>query len=192
MSDHLSTRALLWEFKKEIALLSLLGGALVYMLYTFSSEEVSLAPLEQPEYLLHLDNVEIEDFWLDHKRWTVLGKQAFVLPGTEKVNLTDVRILVYHDADSEKPQEVDIVVTAREGEIDWKEEVVTLNEQVVVTRNTEMQAYTEKAFYRYTQGILEVPVKVDIHYLEDTIIGEKLTYDVRQQTLQLSQALLME
>ena len=138
-----------------------------------------------------MNRVEIEDFWLDQKRWTLLGDRASVAKDTEKVFLTDVRILVYTTEPTEAP-EVDIEVTSEEGELDWENGIVTLSSDVVMTRNTEVRLTTDKAVYEYNKGLLNIPDDVNIHYQRDTVLGRQLTYNVAQKTIHLLNAVLLE
>ena len=190
MPDSYRTLHILREHKIEILLLLLLGGLLSYIYFSFSEAPV-IEPFQEPEYVLQLNDVKIEDYWLDRKRWRILGKQASVTKDNNIISLTEVKILVFkpQTAESEK---VDMVVTANEGTIDWKKEVLTLSSKVIMTRQSDVRVNTEKAIYQYNQGILHIPEKVVIQYLQDTVIAEQLTYNVHQKTTQLIHGIWLE
>ncbi len=185
-----STSSILREHKIEIFLLLILGGLLSYLYFSFP-EDTIIEQIGQQEYILHLNDVEIEEHWLAEKRWKLLGKQAFVTQNTDIVVLTDIEIFVYDPKYPEKP-EVDITISANKGEVDWKNEIVTLITDVKMTRRLEMGLNTEKAIYHYNKGILYIPEKADIHYFEDTILGKQITYNVNQKTFELFEAIWLE
>ena len=189
MPDSYRTLTILREHKIEIFLLLLLGGGLFYLY--FSLEAPVVEPYQEPEYVLQLNDVKIEDYWLDQKRWRILGKQASMTKDNKIVSLTDVKILVYKPQPSEN-QEVDIVVTADEGTINWNKEIVTLHSKVIMTRQSDIRVNTEKVIYQYKQGILHIPEKVVIHYFQDTVIAEQLTYNVHQKSTQLLDGIWLE
>ncbi len=190
MLDSHPTLSLLREHKIEIFLLLVLGGLLFYIYSSFLETPV-IEPFEEPEYALQLNDVKIEDYWLDQNRWRLLGKQASISKDNQFVFLTDVKIFVYN---SQAPgqQEIDIIVTADKGTIDWKKGIVTLMFKVTMTRQSDIRIKTEKATYQYNEGILHIPEKVVIHYLQDTLIGEALTYNVHQKTTQLVNGIWLE
>ncbi|MBF0289154.1 MAG: LPS export ABC transporter periplasmic protein LptC [SAR324 cluster bacterium] len=190
MPNSYSTSSILREHKIEIFLLLILGGFLSYLFFSFS-EDTLIEETGQQEYILQLNNVEIQEHWLTEKRWKLLGKKASVKKDTDIVILTDVEIFVYDPKYPEK-QEVDIIVSANEGEVDWKNEVVTLTTDVKMTRKLEMGLNTERAVYHYNKGILHIPENADIHYFEDTILGKQITYNINQKTFQISGAIWME
>lgn len=190
MPDFHSTLYFLKEHKIEILLLLFLGGLLTYV-YSLVSDEETGEPFGEPDYVLKLDQVQIEDYWLDQKRWKVFGKNASIAKNNSVVLLSDVKILIF-DAHPPKPAEIDIVVTADKGTIDWKKEIVTLTSQVKMTRQTEMRIQTEKAIYHYQEGVLHIPDNVDMHYLQDSVIGEALTYYVYQKKIELQRATWLE
>ncbi|MBF0280657.1 MAG: LPS export ABC transporter periplasmic protein LptC [SAR324 cluster bacterium] len=190
MFESHPTLSLLKEHKIEVFLLLILGG-LLYYIYSSFSEAPQIEQFEEPEYVLQLNEVKIEDYWLDQNRWRLLGKQASVSKDNRLVFLNDVKILVYNPQIPGK-REIDIVVTADKGTIDWKKGLVTLTSKVIMTRQSDIRINTEKATYQYNEGVLYIPEKVVMHYLQDTVIGEELTYNIHQKTTQLVDGIWLE
>ena len=96
----------------------LLGGLLFYIYSRFPEDPIAPS-LGESGYLLKLDEVEIEDYWQNLKRWKLLGKQASVAKDNQIVFLTDIQIFVYNLQNPESTI-IDIIVTANEGSIDWE------------------------------------------------------------------------
>ena len=190
MLDTHRTLDLLKEHKIEIVLLLLLGGLLFYIYSRFPEDPIAPS-LGESRYLLKLDEVEIEDYWQNLKRWKLLGKQASVAKDNQIVFLTDVQIFVYNSQNPESTT-IDIMVTANEGSIDWEKEVVTLTSDVEITRQSDMRINTEEAIYQYNEGLVHLPRKVDVRYLEETVRGEQLTYNIHQNRIELYNSILLE
>ena len=190
MLDTYQTLNILKVHKSEFLLLLLLGGLLFYIYTAFKDDSITPS-LEEPDYLLKFDGIEIDDYWLNKKRWKLLGKHASVAKDNEIIFLSDIQIFVY-DLQNPEASNINITVTANEGSIDWNEEVVTLNSNVEIYRQSEMQINTEKAVYHFNKGIVDLPQQVDIHYLEDLVKGERLTYNIHQNKIELRNAILLE
>ena len=190
MLDTYRTLNILKVHKNEIFLLLLLGGLLFYMVTALKDDSFTPS-IEESDYLLKLDEVEIDDYWLNQKRWKLLGKQASIAKDKEIVFLNDIQIFVY-DLQNPDVEYVEITVTANEGNIDWKKEVVTLTSNVEIIRQSEMQIKTEEAIYHYNEGLVHLPQQVDIHYLEELVKGEQLTYNIHQKKIELHNTIWLE
>lgn len=190
MMDTYRTLNILKVHKSEIFLLLLLGGLLFYIYTAFKDDSITPS-LEEPDYLLKFDGIEIDDYWMNKKRWKLLAKHASVAKDNEIVFLSDIQIFVY-DLQNPGTSDIDITVTANEGSINWSKEVVTLNSEVEIFRQAELRINTEKAVYHYNEGKVDLPQPVEIHYLEDLVKGERLTYNIHQNKIELHNAILLE
>lgn len=173
------------EHKLEVFLLVVLGGLFSYF-YSLILQEEPPAPLAETVYVLQAHQVEIEDYWRDRKRWKILGQKALVTKNHRIVFLEEVKIWVYRPPPS--PLQADVVVTAKQGIINWEAKTVTLITDVKMTRGAEMEVNAQQAIYHYQTGILHIPDEVDMHYLQDSVFGEALTYDVHQEKMELHRA----
>ena len=190
MSDSHFASNILKEHKLEIFLFVILGGVFTYF-YSSILQEETAEPFDEPDYVLQAEQVQIEDYWGAQKRWKIFGQKAFIAKNNRMVVLEDVKILVYRPQPA-PPSQVDVVVTAEQGIINWEEERVTLLSDVKMVRPPEMQIRAQKTIYHYQSGLLHIPDKVDMHYLQDSVVGEALTYDVLQKKMELQQARWMQ
>ena len=55
-----------------------------------------------------------------------------------------------------------------------------------------MRINTEEAIYQYNEGLVHLPRKVDVRYLEETVRGEQLTYNIHQNRIELYNSILLE
>lgn len=184
MPDSKLTSSIIREHKKEVFLLLLLGSLFSYV-YISSPPEVELFDTyREPEYTLQLKNIEIEDHWLEKKRWKIFGKTASIPKDNKKVILTDVKILVYRSSNLSELDD-DVIITSNSGELNWNNQSVTLSSNVQMHQGSEISLNTEYAVYNYEEGILNMPQKVNIRYFEATIKGNQLTYSVPLQNIEL-------
>ena len=103
MLDTHRTLDLLKEHKIEIVLLLLLGGLLFYIYSRFPEDPIAPS-LGESGYLLKLDEVEIEEYWQNLKRWKLLGKQASVCQRQSDCFLKRISKFLYTISKTRKAQ----------------------------------------------------------------------------------------
>ena len=212
MANHFSTRVLLKRHKYEFFLLIVLGGFLGYLLYNFSDEPESFVEGNALESGLVLNGVVINDYLSDKNRWQVSSGKAADEHDSSKVFLEKVIIEVFEQPQQKTQQEVsssntsskniaaaksskkhvDITVTSETGTINWETQQIVLTGNVVMKKHPDIEVLTNEAIYFYDQQTVNIPQDVEIHYAQDTVTGNNLTYNVLKETIHLHNAFWLE
>jgi len=182
MTDLHSPASFIRGHIKEIILLIVFGGLLLYIYSTQSFDFKFVEPPKSQDYALHLEDVVIDDYWQTRERWKLVSKKAVVTKNSSIVSLTAVTIFVY-DSEKTTQKEVDVTIIADKGEVNWDTQMITLESNVKIKRKSEIKMYTEKVIYHYEEGELFIPQSVDIQYLEAISKAQSLTYTVSNKII---------
>lgn len=179
----------LWDNKKEILLLIILGTVLAYTYYSWQDKKPVVDVPVETSKVLTLRQVEVNDFQNEKKRWKIIGSKALVTEDTKNVLLNDIKILIYTP---ESNSIIDLQITAKSSLIDWGLQQVVLTENVKVEKGSSMHLNAEKAIYNYKSGNLTLPGSVDYHHGEDTVLGQNLRYNVHEKVLNLQKVTFLK
>jgi len=138
-----------------------------------------------------MDQVEIDEYEEERKRWKLFGDHAEVLEAKENIILKDVKILIY-DPKSHPELVVDTQITAQQGILEGKIKKVTLLGNVIAKKGDSMQMNSEKAVFDYQKDILFLPEKVIIHKEGNTLWGNALIYTLRDKRIRMNEVTLMQ
>ena len=194
----------LHENRKELTILLLLGAlaGAAYYLFSFSEPPENI-PFEE-RGVLDLEQITVNDYQLERRSWKLKGKRAVISEKSSRMRIEQVTIWVFvSDNSSVKPtpnlplstnlptQEVDLVITAEQGLIEWDDNRVTLTGNVVLLRNDGSEVHTETAIYNAKQEILTIPKPVRVLREGHTLHGSGLIYNVSKGELNLKQPVLL-
>ena len=183
---------ILWENKKEILFLITLVCLSIYFLKIWIGEKEVVKAPQQAIRILTMENVEIEDYDKERKRWKIYGSHARAVEESKNILIREVEILIYTPDSPVQDPVVDIRVTARQGLIEGNNQKVILKGEVITHRGDNLQLNTEKAIYDYKNQVLYLPEKVVVHRDEHTLWGEDLTYTLGTKQLVLKKVTLMQ
>lgn len=171
-----------WELLTLLALAGLIsGGALYY------SKQAKLDPSVREERgVLKLEQVVINDYRLDLKRWRMQGERAVVLEKSRRMRIEQVQIEVFvpHPAEVSKPK-VKLHLTAKEALAEWRDHRITLLGNVVIRRDPGLEVHTEVAVYDAQKEFLTLPKPLTMWQDGHVVTGSSLTYDLRKEKLSL-------
>lgn len=191
MSETHFTHQVLWEHKKSIALLILLAGLLLTLLYSEEEPKSVVVPPEAQGDALQMKDVELFSYDQALLDWKLTGDRAGIPQDSEVVHITEVVIWVYEKT-AENPPPVTGVITSRRGTVDWAQKVVTLEDDVEMTRQNEFHLSSQRAIYHYNDQTIVMPEEVQIDLERETMLGRYLVYDLKTKTVNMKQAVLLE
>jgi type II secretory pathway pseudopilin PulG len=122
-----------WELLTLLVLAGLLSGGAVY--YT---QQSNLSPVIREERgALKLEQVVIDDYRLDLKRWRMRGERAIVLETSRRMRIEQVRIEVFvpYSAAVNDPK-VNLYISANEALAEWQDQQITLLGDVKIRHDT--------------------------------------------------------
>ena len=194
----------LYENRKELSILLLLGALAGAAYYLFSFSEPPEKIPFQERGVLDLEQITVNDYQLERRSWKLKGKRAVISEKSSRMRIEQVTIWVFvSDNSSVKPtpnlplstnlttQEVDLFITAEQGLIEWDDNRVTLTGNVVLLRNDGSEVHTETAIYNAKQEILTIPKPVRVLREGHTLHGSGLIYNVSKGELNLKQPVLL-
>ena len=106
-----------------------------------------------------------------------------------RIEKIEISIFVPFTMEEEFPK-VDVLITADEGLMEWKDNRVTLLGNVVLNRSDGSVILSESALYETQKELLTMPNHVRILQDEHTIEGSSLPYEVALQKIILTEHLL--
>lgn len=185
--DHESFAGFLRENRWELLILLILaglvsGGAAYYI------EQSKLNPVVREERgLFKLEQVVIDDYRLDLKRWQMRGARAVVLEESRRMRIEQVRIKVFvpHSADVAHPK-VDLTISANQALAEWQDQRITLVGNVIIRKDSGLEIQTASAIYDAKKDFLTLPKPLTLWHLGNEITGSSLTYDLRSGKLNLA------
>ena len=186
-----SFSALIHDNKKEFAILISLGILLCYAFYYYHSQPSSESPLVDESGVIHLKNIRVNDFIENRKGWQLRGKNAVVLEDSKRMRIEKIEISIYvpFTIEEEFPK-VDVLISADEGLMEWKDNRVTLLGNVVLKRSDGSLILSDSALYETQKELLTIPEKVRILQEEHTLEGNSMTYEIPIKKMALAEPLL--
>jgi len=190
--EALSLRQILLENKKELLFLFFLA-IFAATLASFWNTQKKESPEAQQQAIrvLTMDEVKIDDYEKDRKRWRILGEQAIVFADSRNTLIKKVEILIY-SPEAYPELVVDLRITADQGLLEGENRKVILTGNVQSTRGKDFQLNTDKAIYNYQTGLLQLPESVQIHQGKSTVFGENLIYTLKDKKMKLQRVTLMQ
>ena len=138
-------RALLLAHWQESLLLLLLGPlALYFALSNPTSESLPLPPLPESQ-VLQLEQITLQDYQKDFKRWTLTGLRALMAEDSSVMNVEQPRLRLH--SSPETIPFTDTLVRANEALIDWRRQLVEIRGEVEVERDGKLYLQAERAIY---------------------------------------------
>tara|TARA_B100001013_G_scaffold140469_1_gene82848 strand:- start:121 stop:717 length:597 start_codon:yes stop_codon:yes gene_type:complete len=171
-----------WELLILLVLAGLISGGAVY--YTQQSK---LSPVVREERgALKLEQVVINDYQLDLKRWRIQGERAIVLETSRRMRIEQARIEVFvpHSAAVSDPK-VNLDISANEALAEWRDQRITLLGDVKIRHDTGLEIHTEVAVYDVQKEFLTIPKPLTMRQAGHVVTGDSLTYDLRRGKLNL-------
>jgi len=171
-----------WELLTLLVLAGLLSGGAVY--YT---QQSNLSPVVREERgALKLEQVVIDDYRLDLKRWRMRGERAIVLETSRRMRIEQVRLEVFvpYSAAVNDPK-VNLDISANEALAEWQDQQITLLGDVKIRHDTGLEIHTEVAVYDVQKEFLTIPKPLTIRQAGHVVTGDSLTYDLRRGKLNL-------
>ena len=186
-----SFSALIHDNRKEFAILISLGILLCYAFYYYHSQSSSESPLVDESGVIHLKNIRVNDFIENRKGWQLRGKNAVVLEDSKRMRIEKIEISIFvpFTIEEEFPK-VDVLISADEGLMEWKDNRVTLLGNVVLKRSDGSLILSDSALYETQKELLTIPEKVRILQEEHTLEGNSMTYEIPIKKMALAEPLL--
>ncbi|NBR20013.1 MAG: LPS export ABC transporter periplasmic protein LptC [Proteobacteria bacterium] len=141
---------------------------------------------------MHLDEIKVNDFVDNRKGWQLRGKTAVVLEDTKRMRIEQIEISIFIPYTmEEKSPTLDVLITADEGLMEWKDNRLTLIGNVVLKRSDGSLILSNSALYETQKEVFTIPGKVRILQDEHTLEGNSLTYNVPIKKMEMTEPLLI-
>ena len=176
-------RALLLTHWQEFLLLLLLGPlALYFALSNSTSESLPLLPLPESQ-VLQLEQITLQDYQKDFKRWTLTGLRALMAEDSSVMNVEQPRLRL-HPSPETLPF-TDTLVRANEALIDWRRQLVEIRGEVEVERDGKLYLQAERAIYDLQTEVLQMPGAVQMTWQGSDVDGADLRYELKAGLVKL-------
>ncbi len=106
-----------------------------------------------------------------------------------RIEKIEISIYVPFTIEEEFPK-VDVLISADEGLMEWKDNRVTLLGNVVLKRSDGSLILSDSALYETQKELLTIPEKVRILQEEHTLEGNSMTYEISIKKMALAEPLL--
>ena len=183
--------ALILENKKEISLLLFLSILLGYAFYYYHSKPSTESLMVDESGVIHLKKITVSDFIEDRKGWQLRGEKAVVLEDSKRMRIEKIEITIFvpFTIQEEFPK-VDVLITADEGLMEWKDNRVTLLGNVVMKKSNGSLIYSDSALYETQKELLTIPQNVRFLQEGHTLEGSSMTYHIPIKKMDVSEPLL--
>ena len=176
-------RALLLAHWQESLLLLLLGPlALYFALSNSNSESLPLLPLPESQ-VLQFEQITLQDYQKDFKRWTLTGLRALMAEDSSVMNVEQPRLRL-HPSPETLPF-TDTLVRANEALIDWRRQLVEIRGEVEVERDGKLYLQAERAIYDLQTEVLQMPGAVQMTWQGSDVDGADLRYELKTGLVKL-------
>ena len=187
-----SFSSLILDNRRELAVLIFLGILLGYAFYYYHSLTPAESPISDESGVIHLDKIKVNDFDDNRKGWQLRGKTAVVLEDTKRMRIEQIEISIFVPYTmEEKSPTLDVLITADEGLMEWKDNRLTLIGNVVLKRSDGSLILSNSALYETQKEVFTIPGKVRILQDEHTLEGNSLTYHVPNKKMEMTEPLLI-
>ena len=176
-------RALLLAHWQEFLLLLLLGPlALYFALSNSNSESLPLLPLPESQ-VLQFEQITLQDYQKDFKRWTLTGLRALMAEDSSLMNVEQPRLRLHPNP--ETIPFTDTLVHADEALIDWRRQLVEIRGEVEVERGSKLYLQAERAIYDLQTEVLRMPGAVQMTWQDSDVDGSDLRYELKTGLIEL-------
>ena len=107
-----------------------------------------------------------------------------------RIEQIEISIFVPYTMEEESPT-LDVLITADEGLMEWKDNRLTLIGNVVLKRSDGSLILSNSALYETQKEVFTIPGKVRILQDEHTLEGNSLTYQVPIKKMEMTEPLLI-
>ena len=187
-----SFSSLILDNRRELAVLIFLGILLGYAFYYYHTLTPAVSAISDESGVIHLDEIKVNDFVDNRKGWQLRGKTAVVLEDTKRMRIEQIEISIFVPYTmEEKSPTLDVLITADEGLMEWKDNRLTLIGNVVLKRSDGSLILSNSALYETQKEVFTIPGKVRILQDEHTLEGNSLTYHVPIKKMEMTEPLLI-
>ena len=121
-----SFSSIILDNRRELAVLIFLGILLGYAFYYYQSLTPAESPISDESGVIRLDEIKVNDFVDNRKGWQLRGKTAVVLEDTKRMRIEQIEISIFVPYTmEEKSPTLDVLITADEGLMEWKDNRLT-------------------------------------------------------------------
>ena len=195
----------LWENRKELSILLLLGALAGAAYYFFSlSQTKEITSLEEIS-VLDLYQITVNDYQMERKKWKLEGERAIISEKSHLMRIEQVKIWVFsQDNSSEKlslklsngiksfSEDIDLFIKADQGLIERDDNRITISGNVILLHDDNSEIRTDTAIYDAQKDIITIPKPVRVLRDGYSMVGSGLMYFVSESKLNLSNPVLLK
>ena len=133
--------------------------------------------------MLQLEQITLQDYQKDFKRWTLTGLRALMAEDSSVMNVEQPRLRL-HPSPETIPF-TDTLVRANEALIDWRRQLVEIRGEVEVERDGKLYLQAERAIYDLQTEVLQMPGAVQMTWQGSDVDGADLRYELKAGLVKL-------